>query len=59
MKENTNPLIIEDESSELNWCYYSGMPSPSFYEQKEIDDKKNAEEKNPSAIDEKRNTLSK
>jgi len=46
------------ENTELDWCYYSGMPSPSFYEKQENDDKKNAEEKNPSAIDEKRNNLS-
>ncbi len=48
-----NKLPIEsnqaNEIKECEWCEYSGMPSPLFYEKEEqITDKKNAEENSPA-----------
>jgi len=48
--ENKKAKVISENEliSENEWCEYSGMPSPLFYEKSE--DEKNAEEKDSSAI---------
>lgn len=51
-ENNKLPIVLNEatEIKETQWCEYSGMPSPLFYEKEEqIAIKKNAEEKKSPA----------
>ena len=37
-KEKITEEIQKGKLKEWEWCHYSGMPSPAFYEQKNVDE---------------------
>lgn len=45
MKQEQSKLVEETEIEEADWCYYSGMPAPGFYEKKFIEKEENFNDK--------------